>query len=109
MQDHSRDTISKWLADRKSGHHVGRRSSCKTRQHTVGPIYGTNDGRDSELLADCYLNSIHLAVDNDIETIAFPSISTGAFGYPKHEAAKVSSTAIVEAVKADTRITEVRL
>jgi|SRR5438445_4318837 len=77
--------------------------------HTVGPIYGTNDGRDSELLADCYLNSIHLAVDNDIETIAFPSISTGAFGYPKHEAAKVSSTAIVEAVKADTRITEVRL
>jgi O-acetyl-ADP-ribose deacetylase (regulator of RNase III) len=57
--------------------------------HTVGPIYGMNNGRDAELLAACYRNSIDLAVSNDLGTIAFPSISTGAYGYPKHEAAPV--------------------
>ena len=57
--------------------------------HTVGPIYGMNDGRDAELLAACYQNSVELAVLNDLRTVAFPSISTGAFGYPKHEAAPI--------------------
>ena len=57
--------------------------------HTVGPIYGQNDGRDAELLAACYRNSIDLAVANQLTTIAFPSISTGAYGYPKHEAAPI--------------------
>jgi O-acetyl-ADP-ribose deacetylase (regulator of RNase III) len=57
--------------------------------HTVGPIYGMNQGRDAELLAACYRNSIELAVSSDLTSIAFPSISTGAFGYPKHEAAPV--------------------
>jgi O-acetyl-ADP-ribose deacetylase (regulator of RNase III) len=46
--------------------------------HTVGPIYGMHNGRDAELLAACYRNSIDLAVSNDLNTIAFPSISTGA-------------------------------
>ena len=57
--------------------------------HTVGPIYGMNNGRDADLLAACYQNSVELAVSNNLATIAFPSISTGAFGYPKHEAAPV--------------------
>jgi O-acetyl-ADP-ribose deacetylase (regulator of RNase III) len=57
--------------------------------HTVGPIYGMNQGRDAELLQACYRNSVKLAVENDLRTIAFPSISTGAFGYPKHEASPV--------------------
>ena len=57
--------------------------------HTVGPIYGQNDGRDAELLADCYRNSVELAAKHDLVSIAIPSISTGAFGYPKHEAAEV--------------------
>ena len=57
--------------------------------HTVGPIFGMNNGRDAELLEACYRNSVMLAVANDLTTIAFPSISTGAFGYPKHEAAPV--------------------
>jgi O-acetyl-ADP-ribose deacetylase (regulator of RNase III) len=62
--------------------------------HTVGPVYGLNKSRDAELLADCYKNSLDLAVKNNIQSIAFPSISTGAYGYPKHEAAQISSEAI---------------
>jgi len=57
--------------------------------HTVGPIYGRNPGRDADLLASCYSNSIKLAVEHELRTIAFPSISTGAYGYPKHEAAPI--------------------
>ena len=57
--------------------------------HTVGPVYGMNAGRDAELLAACYRNSIELAIARELKSIAFPSVSTGAFGYPKHEAARV--------------------
>ena len=62
--------------------------------HTVGPVYGRDDGREPELLAACYRNSLALAVQYSLTTIAFPAISTGAFGYPPAEAASVSSTAI---------------
>ena len=57
--------------------------------HTVGPVYGMNAGRDAELLAACYRNSIELAIARELKSIAFPSVSTGAFGYPKDEAARV--------------------
>ena len=77
--------------------------------HTVGPVFGMNQGKDAELLSDSYKNSMALAVENDLRTIAFPSISTGAFGYPKHEAAAVSSHAIKEFLENDNRIIEVRL
>jgi O-acetyl-ADP-ribose deacetylase len=74
--------------------------------HTVGPIYGQNNGRDAELLADCYRNSIRLAIDNGLSTIAFPSISTGAFCYPKHEAASVVAETIgAELDRGDSSIT----
>lgn len=62
--------------------------------HTVGPIYGRHNGNEPELLADCYRNSFRLAVENDLHTIAFPSISTGAYGYPKHDAARVVGAVI---------------
>ena len=77
--------------------------------HTVGPIYGQNKEREAELLAACYRNSLTLAVQHDISSIAFPSISTGAYGYPKAEAAAVSSRAIKEFLQSDQQITEVRL
>lgn len=77
--------------------------------HTVGPIYGTNQGNDAALLADCYKKSLALAVENDLKTIAFPSISTGAYGYPKHEAVNISSAAIKEFLESDEKIKEVRL
>lgn len=77
--------------------------------HTVGPIFGRNGERDAELLADCYKNSLALAVENNLETVAFPSISTGAFGYPKTEAAQVSSAAIKEFLDASGQIETVFL
>jgi O-acetyl-ADP-ribose deacetylase len=75
--------------------------------HTVGPIYGR--GNESTLLANCYRNSLQLAVENGLTSIAFPSISTGAFGYPQPEAAQVSSTAIAGFLQGNDTIQEVRL
>lgn len=77
--------------------------------HTVGPIYGHVPQSEAELLAACYRNSLNLAVQNKVSTIAFPSISTGVYSYPKPEAAAVSSRAIKEFLKADQQIEEVRL
>jgi O-acetyl-ADP-ribose deacetylase (regulator of RNase III) len=67
--------------------------------HTVGPIYGRHNGQEPELLAACYRNCVSLAVKHGLASIAFPSISTGAYGYPKHEAAVVVNrtvTALLE-------------
>ena len=77
--------------------------------HTVGPIYGREPERESELLAACYRNSLLLARQHQVSSIAFPSISTGAFGYPKPDAAKISSAAIKEFLSAYQEIEEVRL
>jgi len=77
--------------------------------HTVGPIYGREPEHQAELLAACYQNSLLLARQHHLTSIAFPSISTGAFGYPKIEAAKVASTAIRNFLTADDQIREVRL
>jgi O-acetyl-ADP-ribose deacetylase (regulator of RNase III) len=77
--------------------------------HTVGPIFGRNAEKDAELLANCYKNSLALAVENNLTIIAFPSISTGAFGYPKHEAAKISSAAIKEFLAGNKSLEEIRL
>lgn len=77
--------------------------------HTVGPIYGLNNSRDAELLTDCYRNCLALAVERGLMSISFPSISTGAFGYPKTEAAGVASGAIAEFLSSNTNISLVRL
>lgn len=77
--------------------------------HTVGPIYGQDPEREAELLAACYQNSLLLARQHGVSSIAFPSISTGAFGYPKPEAAKISSATIRDFLSADSHIEQVRL
>jgi O-acetyl-ADP-ribose deacetylase len=76
--------------------------------HTVGPVYGMNQGRDAELLAACYQNSIGLALSNDLKSIAFPSISTGVYGYPKHEAASIVYRTVKEIIESLAEI-EIRL
>jgi O-acetyl-ADP-ribose deacetylase (regulator of RNase III) len=76
--------------------------------HTVGPIYGINK-QEASLLANCYRNSLKLAVENKLSSIAFPSISTGAYGYPRHEAAAISSQAIKDFLENDDTVEEVRL
>ena len=77
--------------------------------HTVGPVYGRGGKEKAELLAACYRNSLMVAASNGLKTIAFPAISTGVYGYPLHEAAKVSSRAIEKFLRADNSIEEVRL
>jgi O-acetyl-ADP-ribose deacetylase len=77
--------------------------------HTVGPIYGQNGGRDAALLAACYANSIALAAAEGLASIAFPAISTGVYGYPKDEAARVATGAILRALKAHPGVRDVRL
>lgn len=77
--------------------------------HTVGPIYGRQPERESELLAACYQNSLLMAKDHQVSSIAFPSISTGAYGYPKPEAARVASGTIKQFLTADKQVAQVRL
>ena len=67
---------------------------CEYVIHTVGPVwYGGRRG-EAERLAACYRNSLELARENGIRTVAFPSISTGVYGYPVEQAAKVAVAAV---------------
>ena len=63
--------------------------------HALGPVYG-QDRSEDELLANCYRNSLALAEEQEIGSIAFPAISTGIFGYPLEEAAEVALRAVIE-------------
>ena len=58
--------------------------------HTVGPVWSGGDLGEAEVLASCYQNSLRLAVENGIKTIAFPAISCGAYRYPISEAAQIA-------------------
>jgi O-acetyl-ADP-ribose deacetylase (regulator of RNase III) len=58
--------------------------------HTVGPIWRGGNANEQELLAQCYRNSLRLAFELKARTIAFPAISTGIYGFPKREAAKIA-------------------
>ena len=63
---------------------------CDYVIHTVGPIWNGGRNREEELLANCYFNSMKLAMDNGIRSIAFPSISTGVYSFPVELAAKIA-------------------
>lgn len=63
--------------------------------HCLGPVYG-RDKPEDKLLKNCYRNALNVADDNDVKSIAFPAISTGAFGYPKKEAAKIALMTVKE-------------
>lgn len=76
--------------------------------HTVGPIKGRDRENEAEQLANCYRNSLKIAVENNCKTITFPAISTGAFGYPKDQAAEIASGAVKEFLAEDDSIEEVR-
>ena len=63
--------------------------------HCLGPVYGI-DRPEDELLARCYRNALQLADEHSIDSVAFPAISTGAFGYPVEEAARIALSAVLE-------------
>lgn len=67
---------------------------CEYVIHTVGPVWHGGRRKEPELLASCYLNSLKTAVENGIRTVAFPSISTGVYGYPVEKAAKIATKTV---------------
>jgi len=77
--------------------------------HTVGPIYWAAGEKAPDILGDSYQNSLNVVVENGLESVAFPAISTGIYGYPKDKAAAVSSTAIKDFLAGDDFLEEVRL
>jgi len=64
--------------------------------HTVGPVWRSGVAHEEKLLGDCYRNSLALAAANGLRTVAFPSISTGAYGFPIERAARIALRALIE-------------
>ena len=77
--------------------------------HTVGPIAAIGKQPDAAKLAACYRNSLALAAEHGLRSVAFPAISTGAYGYPPERAAPVVSEAIESALSAGSPVEHVRL
>lgn len=75
--------------------------------HTVGPVWHGGSSNEDQLLAKAYSNSLKLATENNIETIAFPNISTGVYGFPKERAAQIAVRTIQEFLKENEKIKEV--
>jgi len=73
---------------------TGGRLPARYVIHTVGPVWRGGDRGEPEILASCYRNSLRLAVENGVRSIAFPSISTGAYGYPVEKAAPVALSTV---------------
>lgn len=101
---------------------VARQGGCKTGEavittagnlpakfviHTVGPVWKGGGRNERELLANCYKNSLQLAVDNGCKTVAFPNISTGVYGFPKDEAAKIAVQTTVDFLDKSTAMEKV--
>ncbi len=68
----------------------GHKLAAKWVIHTVGPVWRDGEHGEDELLASCYRNSLALAEQNGVRTVAFPSISTGAYGFPMERAARIA-------------------
>lgn len=81
---------------------AGYRLKARYVIHTVGPVYN-NTPQNAVDLESCYLNSLRLARENNIESITFPAISTGIFGYPLEEAAEISLRAVIDFLQENTK------
>jgi len=75
--------------------------------HTVGPVWRGGASGEPELLADAYRNSLRLAVSKGPRTIAFPSISTGAYGYPVESASRIALAAVKEFLEREDKLDKV--
>ncbi len=75
--------------------------------HTVGPVWNGGNNGERELLANCYRNSLLLAVKHNSTTIAFPNISTGVYHFPRHEAAPIAIGEVKKFIAANDSIREI--
>ena len=101
---------------------IARQGSCPTGEavittggslpakfviHTVGPIWNGGNKNEAIKLANCYRNSLQLAVDNHLSTIAFPNISTGIYGFPKTQAAEVAVNTVNDFLNINSSISKI--
>lgn len=73
--------------------------------HTVGPVYRGGEHDEVKLLAGCHRESVRLADQHQLKSLAFPAISTGAYGYPVHEAAPIAISSTIEALALSAHVT----
>jgi O-acetyl-ADP-ribose deacetylase (regulator of RNase III) len=85
----------------------GGRLPAKYVIHTVGPIYRDGEHQEPELLASCHRECIRIANENNMHSIAFPAISTGAYGYPLHEAAAIAVKSVLDALEEANQVERV--
>jgi O-acetyl-ADP-ribose deacetylase (regulator of RNase III) len=74
----------------------GYRLAARHVIHAVGPVYHDGTHREAELLRSAYVSSLRLAAEHGLESLAFPAISTGIYGYPKREAAGIALAAVID-------------
>jgi len=101
---------------------VARQGRCKTGEavitsagnlpakyviHTVGPVWNRGNNDERIKLSNCYLNSLRIAVEHNLKTIAFPNISTGVYRFPKKEAAQISVSCIQKFILNNSAIEQV--
>jgi O-acetyl-ADP-ribose deacetylase (regulator of RNase III) len=84
---------------------TGGRLAAKHVIHTVGPVFRDGNHRESETLASCHIESIRVADEHGLASIAFPAISTGAYGYPVSEAAPIAITSTMDALSGAKHVT----
>ena len=75
--------------------------------HTVGPVWNGGKRNEENLLAQCYQNSLDLAVENNCKSIAFPNISTGVYRFPKQQAAEIAISTVKNFLSENTKINKV--
>jgi O-acetyl-ADP-ribose deacetylase len=101
---------------------VARQEICETGQavittaghlpakyviHTVGPVWSGGKKGEPQKLSNCYRNSLQLAADHSCKSVAFPAISTGVYGYPAREAAKIAVETVMDFLQKDDKIEKV--
>jgi O-acetyl-ADP-ribose deacetylase (regulator of RNase III) len=85
----------------------GYRLKARYVIHAVGPVWHGGTAREADLLSSCYRRSFELAERHKLASIAFPAISTGIYGYPKEEAARIALATVSEAIGKDSTIENV--
>jgi O-acetyl-ADP-ribose deacetylase len=87
---------------------TGGRLPARYVIHTVGPVYSNGKRGEAETLASCHRECIRVADEHGIKSVAFPAISTGAYGYPVAEAANVAVSAVAKALRSASNVSVVR-
>jgi len=85
----------------------GYRLPAKFVIHTVGPVYSRSNPNVARLLADCYTNSLKLAKDQGLASVAFPAVSCGVYGYPMKDACKIAVDTVCDFLETDRTIKQV--